>query len=104
MPLTPHMMRLLHITVSLQALALVILIGMLTIVFQVTPYAVLEEVRNVRTELNVSTETTRTAITLNQDEIKRLKKQMEVRTEMLNKANERLKKLDPSYVPEPYED
>jgi Cu/Ag efflux protein CusF len=104
MPLTPQMMRLLHVTVSLQALALVILIGMLTIVFQVTPYAVLEEVKNVRTEVNISTETVRKAISVNQEQIEKLKSQMKIRTEMLMKANERLKKLDPTFVPEPIED
>lgn len=100
MPMTARVIRLLHITLSLSALANVLLVGILAVVMKTSPNEVLQAVNRTTSEIKITNETFRTAITANHEELKDLREKMQRRDDQLKKANERLIKIDPSYIPE----
>lgn len=92
-------LRLSHWTISLQCAIIAFLIFMISIQLRISPEQIVNEVRKLETAINVSNETFRQQINVNQEEINRLKSEMKHRTEQLRKANETLQKLDPKFVP-----
>lgn len=93
------------VTIACLSLSNAILTFVFVTNYQSMPSDVYREVRLLRSDFKIANETTRTAIALNQDEIDRLRKQMQERTAQLKHAQETLAKLDPNYRPEAvYED
>lgn len=99
MPLT-QLLKLQHWTISLQALSIFILLIMGSMVINATPSKVLMKLEQMETQQRIGNERFSAAIKMNQDELKHLKKEMELRIKQLRQANDQLKKLDPTFVPE----
>lgn len=71
-------------------------------IFQVTPADVLRRTEMLGSEVRMMNETNREAISMNREEIIKLREMMRIRTEQLRRANEALLKLDPTFdVEEP---
>ena len=93
------------VAISALALSNALLLSGFIVTLRVTPQQVLREVQEVKTELKITTETTRAAIGANAKRIAELQAQMKTRTEQLRRANEALLKLDPNFkveMPDPY--
>lgn len=93
------------VAISSLALSNALLLVGIIVTLRVTPQQVLREVQEVKTELKVTTDATRSAIAINVRQIERLQAQMKIRTQQLQRANEALLKLDPNFrveTPDPY--
>ena len=82
------------------AFANIILITSFIVTFRVTPDDVLGEVRGLRSDIKMTSNTLKTAITINKKDIDKIKDEMELRTEQLRRANEKLQEIDATFVPD----